>query len=63
MSLCVPQTAVVPTTQDVSISFLPLAHMFERVVQVSASLDKDILQRLIYKYEGFKDAFTMKCFY
>lgn len=37
--------------------------MFERVVQVSASLDKDILRRLIYKYEGFKDAFTMKCFY
>uniref|UniRef100_A0A671Y3H4 Arachidonate--CoA ligase n=1 Tax=Sparus aurata TaxID=8175 RepID=A0A671Y3H4_SPAAU len=33
LSLCVPQTAVVPTTQDVSISFLPLAHMFERVVQ------------------------------
>uniref|UniRef100_A0A671Y2Y7 Long-chain-fatty-acid--CoA ligase n=1 Tax=Sparus aurata TaxID=8175 RepID=A0A671Y2Y7_SPAAU len=27
------ETAVVPTTQDVSISFLPLAHMFERVVQ------------------------------
>uniref|UniRef100_A0A674B673 Arachidonate--CoA ligase n=1 Tax=Salmo trutta TaxID=8032 RepID=A0A674B673_SALTR len=25
--------SVVPTTQDVSISFLPLAHMFERVVQ------------------------------
>ncbi|XP_042372806.1 long-chain-fatty-acid--CoA ligase 5-like, partial [Plectropomus leopardus] len=25
--------AVVPCTQDVSISFLPLAHMFERVVQ------------------------------
>lgn len=63
LSLCVPQTAVVPTTQDVSISFLPLAHMFERVVQVSASLDKDILRRLIYKYDDFKDAFTMKCFY
>ncbi|KAI3365505.1 hypothetical protein L3Q82_010582, partial [Scortum barcoo] len=27
------ETSVVPTTQDVSISFLPLAHMFERVVQ------------------------------
>ncbi|AWP18011.1 Long-chain-fatty-acid--CoA ligase 5 [Scophthalmus maximus] len=26
-------TSVSPTTQDVSISFLPLAHMFERVVQ------------------------------
>ncbi|XP_041818012.1 long-chain-fatty-acid--CoA ligase 5 isoform X1 [Chelmon rostratus] len=32
-SLCVTQTAIVPSTQDVSISFLPLAHMFERVVQ------------------------------
>lgn len=28
------QTMIVPTTEDVSISFLPLAHMFERVVQV-----------------------------
>uniref|UniRef100_A0AAZ3SUQ0 Arachidonate--CoA ligase n=1 Tax=Oncorhynchus tshawytscha TaxID=74940 RepID=A0AAZ3SUQ0_ONCTS len=28
-----PVISVVPTTQDVSISFLPLAHMFERVVQ------------------------------
>ncbi|XP_031655343.1 long-chain-fatty-acid--CoA ligase 5 [Oncorhynchus kisutch] len=27
------EISVVPTTQDVSISFLPLAHMFERVVQ------------------------------
>ncbi|XP_041818013.1 long-chain-fatty-acid--CoA ligase 5 isoform X2 [Chelmon rostratus] len=27
------ETAIVPSTQDVSISFLPLAHMFERVVQ------------------------------
>ncbi|CAG06540.1 unnamed protein product, partial [Tetraodon nigroviridis] len=27
------ETAIVPTTEDVSISFLPLAHMFERVVQ------------------------------
>ncbi|KAJ7984412.1 hypothetical protein DPEC_G00354570 [Dallia pectoralis] len=27
------ESSVVPTTQDVSISFLPLAHMFERVVQ------------------------------
>ncbi|XP_068161272.1 long-chain-fatty-acid--CoA ligase 5 [Antennarius striatus] len=27
------ETTVVPTTDDVSISFLPLAHMFERVVQ------------------------------
>ncbi|KAF0025713.1 hypothetical protein F2P81_022594 [Scophthalmus maximus] len=27
------RTSVSPTTQDVSISFLPLAHMFERVVQ------------------------------
>uniref|UniRef100_A0A8C8JKH3 Arachidonate--CoA ligase n=1 Tax=Oncorhynchus tshawytscha TaxID=74940 RepID=A0A8C8JKH3_ONCTS len=31
MCVCI---SVVPTTQDVSISFLPLAHMFERVVQV-----------------------------
>uniref|UniRef100_A0A8C2ZJI7 Arachidonate--CoA ligase n=1 Tax=Cyclopterus lumpus TaxID=8103 RepID=A0A8C2ZJI7_CYCLU len=29
------QVSVTPSTQDVSISFLPLAHMFERVVQVS----------------------------
>ncbi|CAK6965008.1 long-chain-fatty-acid--CoA ligase 5 [Scomber scombrus] len=28
------ETAVVPSTQDISISFLPLAHMFERVVQI-----------------------------
>lgn len=27
------ETTIVPTTEDVSISFLPLAHMFERVVQ------------------------------
>ncbi|XP_054454366.1 long-chain-fatty-acid--CoA ligase 5 isoform X2 [Anoplopoma fimbria] len=27
------EVSVVPSTQDVSISFLPLAHMFERVVQ------------------------------
>ncbi|XP_041828912.1 long-chain-fatty-acid--CoA ligase 5 [Melanotaenia boesemani] len=27
------ETSVVPCTQDISISFLPLAHMFERVVQ------------------------------
>uniref|UniRef100_A0A665VEH4 Arachidonate--CoA ligase n=1 Tax=Echeneis naucrates TaxID=173247 RepID=A0A665VEH4_ECHNA len=33
VSLSAPQTSVVPTTEDVSISFLPLAHMFERVVQ------------------------------
>uniref|UniRef100_A0A7N6BCE0 Long-chain-fatty-acid--CoA ligase n=1 Tax=Anabas testudineus TaxID=64144 RepID=A0A7N6BCE0_ANATE len=32
-SLCNQQTSVVPSTEDVSISFLPLAHMFERVVQ------------------------------
>uniref|UniRef100_A0A7N6FA83 Long-chain-fatty-acid--CoA ligase n=1 Tax=Anabas testudineus TaxID=64144 RepID=A0A7N6FA83_ANATE len=29
----VSDTSVVPSTEDVSISFLPLAHMFERVVQ------------------------------
>ncbi|XP_072229189.1 long-chain-fatty-acid--CoA ligase 5 isoform X2 [Leuresthes tenuis] len=27
------ETSVVPSTQDVTISFLPLAHMFERIVQ------------------------------
>uniref|UniRef100_A0A3P8VP48 Long-chain-fatty-acid--CoA ligase n=1 Tax=Cynoglossus semilaevis TaxID=244447 RepID=A0A3P8VP48_CYNSE len=27
------ETSIVPSTQDISISFLPLAHMFERVVQ------------------------------
>ncbi|KAG7506764.1 long-chain-fatty-acid-CoA ligase 5 [Solea senegalensis] len=27
------ETSIIPSTQDVSISFLPLAHMFERVVQ------------------------------
>nr|XP_046233496.1 long-chain-fatty-acid--CoA ligase 5 [Scatophagus argus]XP_046233498.1 long-chain-fatty-acid--CoA ligase 5 [Scatophagus argus] len=27
------ETSIVPSTQDVSISFLPLAHMFERIVQ------------------------------
>ncbi|XP_028331447.1 long-chain-fatty-acid--CoA ligase 5 [Gouania willdenowi] len=30
------ESAIVPTTEDVSISFLPLAHMFERVVQTVA---------------------------
>lgn len=34
--LCLTQGAVVPSTEDVSISFLPLAHMFERVVQVAS---------------------------
>uniref|UniRef100_A0A3Q4BYU3 Arachidonate--CoA ligase n=1 Tax=Mola mola TaxID=94237 RepID=A0A3Q4BYU3_MOLML len=29
------ETGVVPSTEDVSISFLPLAHMFERVVQTA----------------------------
>lgn len=33
LSLCT-QTTIVPSTEDISISFLPLAHMFERVVQV-----------------------------
>uniref|UniRef100_A0A7N8XI21 Arachidonate--CoA ligase n=1 Tax=Mastacembelus armatus TaxID=205130 RepID=A0A7N8XI21_9TELE len=28
-----PQASINPTTEDISISFLPLAHMFERVVQ------------------------------
>lgn len=31
------QSVFVPVPSDVSISFLPLAHMFERVVQVSRS--------------------------
>ncbi|KAM9715799.1 long-chain-fatty-acid--CoA ligase 5 isoform 1-T4 [Menidia menidia] len=30
------ETSFVPSTQDISISFLPLAHMFERVVQTAA---------------------------
>lgn len=34
LEMCPTQTTIVPTTEDVSISFLPLAHMFERVVQV-----------------------------
>lgn len=38
-SLFVTQTAIIPSTEDVSISFLPLAHMFERVVQVRSRLD------------------------
>lgn len=33
-----PQSAFIPLTTDVSISFLPLAHMFERVVQVKVLL-------------------------
>lgn len=36
---CGNQTAIIPSTEDVSISFLPLAHMFERVVQVRLRLD------------------------
>lgn len=35
---CPPQTAIIPSTEDVTISFLPLAHMFERVVQVRLRL-------------------------
>lgn len=34
LEMCPAQMTIVPTTEDVSISFLPLAHMFERVVQV-----------------------------
>lgn len=34
LEMCPTQTTIVPTTEDVTISFLPLAHMFERVVQV-----------------------------
>lgn len=34
LEMCPTQTTIVPTTEDISISFLPLAHMFERVVQV-----------------------------
>lgn len=33
------QVSMIPNTQDVTISFLPLAHMFERVVQVRSILD------------------------
>lgn len=35
------QTTIVPTTEDISISFLPLAHMFERVVQVRSGPVED----------------------
>lgn len=35
----VPQTSIVPNPDDITISFLPLAHMFERVVQVRDSLN------------------------
>lgn len=35
------QSVFVPVPSDVSISFLPLAHMFERVVQVSRSFISD----------------------
>lgn len=38
MSCILFQASVVPSTKDVSISFLPLAHMFERVVQVGCNL-------------------------
>uniref|UniRef100_A0A672HBI6 Long-chain-fatty-acid--CoA ligase n=1 Tax=Salarias fasciatus TaxID=181472 RepID=A0A672HBI6_SALFA len=31
----VSDASIVPSTEDISISFLPLAHMFERIVQVS----------------------------
>lgn len=37
-SVCLTQAAIVPSTEDVSISFLPLAHMFERVVQVASTV-------------------------
>uniref|UniRef100_A0AAX7UJ16 Long-chain-fatty-acid--CoA ligase n=1 Tax=Astatotilapia calliptera TaxID=8154 RepID=A0AAX7UJ16_ASTCA len=33
------EVSMIPNTQDVTISFLPLAHMFERVVQVRSILD------------------------
>lgn len=48
-SLCATQTTIIPSTEDVSISFLPLAHMFERVVQVRSHTT--VLRLWVYRWE------------
>lgn len=45
LEMCPTQTAIMPSTEDVSISFLPLAHMFERVVQVRPGPVQEPMQR------------------
>uniref|UniRef100_A0A672HAX7 Long-chain-fatty-acid--CoA ligase n=1 Tax=Salarias fasciatus TaxID=181472 RepID=A0A672HAX7_SALFA len=54
---CVVQASIVPSTEDISISFLPLAHMFERIVQVSVLMTHHLPRRAPTSQPGAKSSF------